>query len=195
MNHKSNRRAEKTESSLQDALSELLEYKDLDEITVTEIASKVNINRGTFYTHYNDIYDLFFSIEDKYTAEADNLFSAFLESKPLDFKDFSVKLYNHLISKPHILKSVLSSKHSRLTEKFAELGLPRDFDVWKSRFNIGNKDNYLYYCTSLISALNNLIYTWFENDFDISPEELAEIAQEIFYGFNPIIADDSNKPG
>ena len=59
MNHKSNRRAKKTEDALQSALSELLKYKDLDEITVTEITSKVNLHRGTFYTHYNDIYDLF----------------------------------------------------------------------------------------------------------------------------------------
>lgn len=40
---------------LQRALVELLQEKELDKITVTDIVTRADINRGTFYAHYADI--------------------------------------------------------------------------------------------------------------------------------------------
>ena len=40
---------------IQHALVELLQEKELDKITVTDIVTRADINRGTFYAHYADI--------------------------------------------------------------------------------------------------------------------------------------------
>ena len=40
------------------ALLELLEKKDVEFITVTEIAKKAGVNRSTFYLHYENVYEL-----------------------------------------------------------------------------------------------------------------------------------------
>lgn len=40
---------------IQRALVELLQEKELDKITVTDIVTRADINRGTFYAHYADI--------------------------------------------------------------------------------------------------------------------------------------------
>ena len=40
------------------ALLSLLEKKDLEFITVTEITKKAGVNRSTFYLHYENIYEL-----------------------------------------------------------------------------------------------------------------------------------------
>lgn len=40
------------------ALLELLEKKDIEFITITEITKKAGVNRSTFYLHYDDIYEL-----------------------------------------------------------------------------------------------------------------------------------------
>lgn len=40
------------------ALLSLLEKKDIEFITVTEITKKAGVNRSTFYLHYENIYDL-----------------------------------------------------------------------------------------------------------------------------------------
>ena len=45
-----------------DALGELLDEKTLDKITVTDIVKKANINRGTFYAHYDNVNDVVTSI-------------------------------------------------------------------------------------------------------------------------------------
>lgn len=50
----------KTQERLQNALLELLETKELKEITVKEICSKASISRNAFYQHYRykeDLYD------------------------------------------------------------------------------------------------------------------------------------------
>ena len=41
------------------ALFELLETKSLDAVTVTDICALADVNRGTFYKYYRDVYDLF----------------------------------------------------------------------------------------------------------------------------------------
>ena len=43
---------------MNEALLLLLEKKDLEFITVTEITKKAGVNRSTFYLHYDDIYGL-----------------------------------------------------------------------------------------------------------------------------------------
>ena len=47
-----------TVSLMQQALLALLEKKDLEFITVTEIAKKAGVNRSTFYLHYDNASDL-----------------------------------------------------------------------------------------------------------------------------------------
>ena len=57
------RRAQKTRKALSNALSELLTQKELHKITVQEICDKAELNRGTLYRHYLDVYDLYEKIE------------------------------------------------------------------------------------------------------------------------------------
>ena len=48
---------------LKQALSELLEEKHLDKVTVKELCERADIYRTTFYRNYEDVYDLFGSME------------------------------------------------------------------------------------------------------------------------------------
>ena len=57
------RRAQKTRKALANALAELLTQKELHKITVQEICDKAELNRGTLYRHYLDVYDLYEKIE------------------------------------------------------------------------------------------------------------------------------------
>lgn len=52
-------RVRKTKRNIKLALSQLLQAKPLNKITVTEIAKTAEINKGTFYLHYTDIDDLY----------------------------------------------------------------------------------------------------------------------------------------
>ena len=52
-------RVTKTKRAIKETFLELLKQKDLNRITVTELASRAEINKGTFYLHYSDIYALY----------------------------------------------------------------------------------------------------------------------------------------
>lgn len=49
----------KTRERIEAAMLELLQAKPLEKITVTELAKTAQINKGTFYLHYQDILDLY----------------------------------------------------------------------------------------------------------------------------------------
>jgi AcrR family transcriptional regulator len=52
------RRTQRTKKLLRQALLELIEEKGLESITVSDLTTRAGINRGTFYLHYRDVYDL-----------------------------------------------------------------------------------------------------------------------------------------
>lgn len=55
----------KTSNKMCEALVSLLETKDFEYISIKEICSKANINRSTFYLHYETTRDLLEEVIDK----------------------------------------------------------------------------------------------------------------------------------
>ena len=89
---KTDRRVRKTRKLLIEGLTQLLKEKSINEISVRELSDLVDINRGTFYLHYKDIFDMLTQIENDLFKELDTLFSSHsveeLKSSPLPiFKD------------------------------------------------------------------------------------------------------------
>ena len=63
--HNPVRRVQATKKLLRDALLTLLNEKPLRSITVKELCARAELNRGTFYAHYRDVYDLMEQIEEE----------------------------------------------------------------------------------------------------------------------------------
>lgn len=59
----------KSKMSIKKAFLDLRKEKDIRKITVTEIIDCANISKGTFYSHYTDIYDLQEQIENEIIAD------------------------------------------------------------------------------------------------------------------------------
>ncbi len=66
MNTANNRRVQYTKQVLKESFLELLLEKPAGQITVTEICHNADVNRTTFYMHYEDVYDLERKIEDEF---------------------------------------------------------------------------------------------------------------------------------
>jgi len=62
---KMDRRQLRTKQLLRKALMELIEEKGAEDITVTDIANRADINRGTFYLHYRDASDMLTQIKEE----------------------------------------------------------------------------------------------------------------------------------
>ena len=68
-NQTPDRRIRKTQTALKDGLIELMLEKNINDISVKELTDKVDLNRGTFYLHYKDIFDLLENIEEELLDE------------------------------------------------------------------------------------------------------------------------------
>ena len=65
VNRKSDLRVMKTKRAIHTAFAELLTEKNMDDITVTDIASRAMINRKTFYNNYRGVYELVDELENE----------------------------------------------------------------------------------------------------------------------------------
>ena len=62
---KEDRRVRRTKKLLTHGLIQLMKEKQVQDITVRELADLVDVNRGTFYLYYRDIFDMLDSIEQE----------------------------------------------------------------------------------------------------------------------------------
>ena len=67
------RRVRKTKKQLRGALTSLLLEKDISRVTVRDVADLADVNRGTFYAHYSDVYDLLHQLEDDLLRRLDDV--------------------------------------------------------------------------------------------------------------------------
>lgn len=65
MEEKKNRNALRSIRLLEKAYLELLSEKDAEKISVTDVTRRADLNRGTFYAHYDGIHDLESSLTEK----------------------------------------------------------------------------------------------------------------------------------
>ena len=73
---KTDARVRYTKKVIQDSFLELLKEKPVAKITVKEVCEKADINRGTFYKHYQDCYDLLEKMEDEGLREFEKMLAS-----------------------------------------------------------------------------------------------------------------------
>ncbi len=52
------RRVRRTRAALQSAVIDLVEERDVSQISVADVVDRADVNRSTFYAHYQDVYEL-----------------------------------------------------------------------------------------------------------------------------------------
>ena len=76
---KSDHRIRVTKMLIRRAFTELLRTKPIQSISVKELCETAGINRGTFYAHYTDIYDLLKKMEEEMLVDFQQALRPLLE--------------------------------------------------------------------------------------------------------------------
>lgn len=76
MNTKNNRRRRESVERIKKTFVELLQTRELNQITVSDICKRCNLNRSTFYANYIDTYDLADKVSAHLEEEVNRLYKA-----------------------------------------------------------------------------------------------------------------------
>lgn len=172
------RRVRKTKKALRNGLAELMVTKDLRNITVRELTEKVDIHRATFYSHYNDIYDLYEQMEDAIVIELNDIIMQNYSQPPNYFYKI---LFEYLISNKQLCymlfgKNRESSFMTRLNILFEE----RCIETWCKNWKYTEISEDLRYKVRYhVQGCLGIISRWVESNFTKSMDELIKIISDI----------------
>lgn len=161
------RRVKMTKALLKASLIELMKTKSIHTISIKEICSGADINRSTFYRHYNTQYDLYDDITNELLSK---LINTYLESKKRgEDLTLSMTAVFELIEKEREVCLVILSDKGNVTmgESFIKAIAPVS----------ENEDSELltYLFQFMAAGLTAIVWSWLNKPNRRSPSELATL--------------------
>ena len=174
MNKPNNKRKKESQTKIKKIFIQLLQNKEINEISVTEICKKAHLNRSTFYANYLDVYDL----ADKVAKDLeDDVFALYQEERQTKYNSNNfLKLFKHIKE-----NQIFYQTYFKLNKDTNFIITEYDTNLAKSIF----KDRYIDYHMEFFRAgLNAIIKKWLKNGCQESPEEIDLILKEEYKNKN-----------
>lgn len=178
----------KTKKLIQTSFMQIIENKSFEAITVGDITKVAQINRGTFYLHYKDKFDLLDQIEQQLFEDLGNhidelqKYYSSMQKFEKNQEQLAATLFNSIKMHAPMLKIFLSDRgragfHLRFRDAFSE----------KVRVNLEKNESFHtnlkvpmeYYLSFITSAFLGLIEQWIQNGLDKTPDEMTALYIEI----------------
>ena len=164
MNTPNNKRKKESQEKIEKTFLQLIQKKNIDEISVSTICEISGLNRSTFYANYIDIYDL---VEKVKTRMADEFAQFQLSNNSKHNPDGYLNLFKHIKENQIFFKtyfklesisiSPITQYHVDMAEKYYD-------------------NKYIDYHIEFFRAgLNAIIKKWLNNDCKETPEEMSNI--------------------
>lgn len=172
------RRNRKTEKALRRSLTELLVKKPLSGITVKELTDHADIHRSTFYAHYEDVYQLWDSIEKEILDELTEIIRK-------DYKGNLLECYSLMIQmaweNQTICRFLFMSDHSKLViESLSETFFKSCEQYWCRIFKCETLMQKQRYCIDYhVQGCIALLRRWCLSEFDMSVKDMTALITDI----------------
>lgn len=172
MNTKNNKRKKESKAKIERTFTELLQTKELTQISVSDICKKAELNRSTFYANYADIYELADTIRKNVEEEFSKLYE---EEKKIGFNSNDyLKLFRHIAENQLAYKTYFKLGYNNRYEIFKY-----DSELAKNHFNNRFIEYHIEFFKSGITAI---IQMWLLGGCRESPEEMNEIIRDEYAG-------------
>lgn len=175
------RRVRKTKKQLRQGLTELLETKSAKDITVRELSDLVDINRGTFYLHYKDIFDMIEQTEEEMFEDFQNALdqhpSTALNGKPLPML---IDVFRFVAGNADMCRALIGKNGDlAFVNRLKNLVKDRCLNDWMKLFNTEKSQNFEYFYSFIVAGCIGLFQNWLENGLKESPEHMASLAEQM----------------
>ncbi|ALS75942.1 TetR family transcriptional regulator [Planococcus rifietoensis] len=173
----------RTQRAIRSALIALIEEKGFEAMSVKDITERANINRGTFYSHYEDKYDLMEKCQQHLIEEMEikiirNIPQLIEGMKHIQDFAVPVPLFEFLHDNKSLMKALLGPKGDagfqvKMKEFLSKALFERNQDVL---FGAGDSLVPPQYLSAYIASAHiGVIQQWLNGDTGEPPEEIARI--------------------
>lgn len=171
-----NASSRKTRELIKNTFAQLFqEKKSLQKITVTELVNRACLTRGTFYTHYDNIYDVAKDIQDE-LLDVLTLNTATLNSID-DINHYFDKIIAHLKENEDIYSMFLSSDEPLLfTNRLNKIMNKKIYDLIKDK----HQENLQINVSFFIDGCINLVIKHFRQEINASLDDINQNIKTIF---------------
>lgn len=112
---KLDRRTEKTRHSLLMALSELMQEKKYNNITIQDIIDRANVGRSTFYAHFDTKDELLTCFIENIFEMLNQHITSFVEHNSTQTRFVPVtELFEHIMENSRVIKALMSAESSNI---------------------------------------------------------------------------------
>lgn len=175
-----NRSSEKTKRIIRNTFAELIkENQELNKITVTELVKRADINRGTFYNHYDSIYDVAEELE------AEIIKVLFENTKKLDtlndIFECLDEIIDYLKENQDMYKLLLSSNEPQIfLKKLNRLILEKLYNSLNNNSNFKKSDTLKFEVAFFTDGMVNQVLGYFTAKSGYSLDEICMNTKNIF---------------
>ncbi len=172
MNTKNNRRRRASMERIESAFINLLQTKELNQITVSDICKRCGLNRSTFYANYADIYQLADRVREHLEAEVNQLYEP-ETAHGFNSNDY-LKLFRHI-------------KDNQLFYRtYFKLGYDNQYQI--TLYDTHQAQQYFdnqhiaYHIEFFRSGFNAIVKMWLAGGCQETPEEMEQIIHSEYQG-------------
>lgn len=166
---KKDRRVARTQRSIRNALAQLLVEKDIEKISIKEIAERADVDRKTVYNYYANVYDILAELENDWVE---------------DFNLVTKRLENERGSE------YLQRFFPVLTEMIAD-----DIELYTQLMRMRSQSRVI---KQLSDFLNEKIKTAFARSYEMDEDKVQVVAEFVlaglFWSYRSWFNSDSKKP-
>ncbi|MCF0144350.1 MAG: TetR/AcrR family transcriptional regulator [Firmicutes bacterium] len=178
---KDNRSVKRTKAALKNCAIALLKEKPLHQISVREITEMADLNRGTFYLHYKDVYELIEEIESDFITEFSNITSRDIPSSIEDspyplLLDLFTFIDNNQDFCSLLLDNIRSGRFSDRIKNVIEDKLLSRLDYITE--NTPKEELDIYYAYAL-SGCVGIVEHWLTQKPRPEPQQIATVTEHV----------------
>lgn len=183
MNTPNNKRKKASIAKIEKAFIDLLQSKELNQISVSDICKNAGLNRTTFYANYSDIYSLADSIRDKLENNLSEMYHEEI-TQSFNSNDY-LKLFRHIKENQIFYKTYFRLGYDN-NYKIVTYDTALAQQHFQNRF-------IEYHAEFFKSGVTKIIKIWLQNGCRESPEEMFEIIKSEYQGRDSFFPDQSTK--
>lgn len=158
-----------------------MQTKSINDITVKELADCIDINRGTFYLYYKDIYDMLDKIETEMMEEFNELICSYsVEAVVLEPLQLLESIFVFIADNANITLALLSN-HGDIgfIKKLTQFMHEKCLNDWLKLTQSADDGRFEYGYSYFLYGCVGLIETWLRNGMQHSPKEMAVVLRDL----------------